>query len=149
MASGAGGLGPNGIGEGRIDNLLIDSSAHVVTGAGVLVAMVAAAVLVGVHAWRNEAIGRPAGLAIGASVVALTAQALIGIKLLDQGQGITQLYIHYIGGLAPLGAFLLAGWVARGGSGPSSRVLAALIWLGLLSALMAFTIGRAYANSFG
>ena len=98
------------------------------------------------HAVRNEAIRGPAKLSIGGAVLALAAQVLLGIKLLDQGQGIVQLYIHYVGGLIPMAAFLAAGWFASGDSGKSSRGLAVLMTVGYASTLMAFFIGRAYAN---
>ncbi len=134
------------LGDGRLDNIIIDSSAHLVTGVVVVVTMTLATGLIGRHAIQGEAIGRPAALAIVAAQLALTVQLLLGIKLLDQGQGIVQLYIHYIGGLVPLGAFLVGGWVARGDSVRSSRILAALLLVGYVSALMAFLIGRAYAS---
>ncbi len=135
------------LGDGRLDNLIIDRSVHLGVGVAVLVTMVGATLLVVRHAIRAEPIGRPAGLSLAAAQVALVAQALIGIKLLDQGQGIVQLYIHYLGGLLPLGVFLVAGWLARGDDPRSSRILAGLLVLGSLSAVMAFTIGRSYANS--
>ncbi|NNF53659.1 MAG: hypothetical protein HKN03_04360 [Acidimicrobiales bacterium] len=134
------------LGDGRIDNIIISSTVHVVTGIVVLLTMTAATGLTLRHAGRNEAIGSPAKVSIGAAAIALACQVLIGIKLLDQGQGIVQLYIHYVGGLIPMGAFLAAGWFARGDSGRSSRALAALMIVGYASALMAFFIGRAYAT---
>ena len=136
----------SGLGDGRIDNIIIDRSAHLVSGVVVLVTMTLAFAVVTRHAIRNEPIERPAFVAIGLAQVSLTVQVLLGIKLLDQGQGILQLYIHYVGGLMPLGAFLIGGWVARGDSGRSSRILAGLLAVGYLSALLAFFIGRAYVN---
>jgi hypothetical protein len=140
-------LASSGLGDGRIDNFIIDTSVHLVTGVLVVAAMTVTTVLVGRHALRNEPIGRPASISVAVATAVLAVQALVGIKLLDQGQGILQLYIHYIGGLLPLGVFLAAGWFARGDTARSSRVLAGLIALGWLSAIMAFTIGRAYADS--
>ncbi len=141
----------SGLGDGRIDNLIIDSSVHLVTGVVVLVTMTAAVVSVGVHAFRGETISRPTFVSIGVAQVALAVQLLLGIKLLDQGQGIVQLYIHYVGGLIPLGAFLVGGWFCTGDGradgGRRVRVLAVLLAIGELSAFMAFFIGRAYANS--
>ena len=147
MSAALASLGPNGIGEGQLDNIIIDRSVHLGVGVGVMVAMLAATGLVLGHAWRREPIGRAAGAAVVAAQVVLAAQMLIGIKLLDQGQGIVQLYIHYIGGLLPLGLFLVAGWMARGDDERSTRILAALLVVGSLSAVMAFTIGRSYANN--
>ena len=134
------------IGDGRLDNIIIDRSAHLVSGAVVLITMTIALGLVLRHALRNEAVTRPTQISLAAAQVSLTVQLLLGIKLLDQGQGIVQLYIHYIGGLIPLGALLVGGWVARGDSGRSARILAGLLAVGYVSAFMAFVIGRAYVN---
>lgn len=135
-----------GLGDGRIDNFVIDRSVHLGVGVAVLVSMTVAVALVLRRAIADEPVDRPAGLAMAVAQLVLIVQVLLGIKLLDQGQGIAQLYIHYIGGLMPLGAFLAGGWLARGDSGRSSRILAALLAVGYLSALMAFFIGRAYVN---
>lgn len=136
----------SGLGDGRIDNMIIDRSAHLVSGVIVLVTMTVATAAVVRHAIRDEALTRPSYLAVAAAQVSLTVQLLLGIKLLDQGQGILQLYIHYVGGLIPLGAFLVGGWLARGDTGRSSRIFAGLLLVGYVSALMAFFIGRAYVN---
>ncbi len=135
------------LGDGRLDNIIISSSAHLWTGVAVLVTMTTVVVLVGRHAMRNEPVGRSTYLALFLAQVALAVQILLGIKLLDQGQGISQLYIHYVGGLIPMGAFLAGGWFARGDTGRSTRILGVLIAIGYLSALMAFFIGRSFANS--
>lgn len=135
------------LGDGRIDNIIISSSVHLATGVVVLLSMAAATSLVVRHAIRNEAVNSTTRIALLAAQLSLIVQVLLGIKLLDQGQGIVQLYIHYVGGLIPLGAFLAAGWFARGDSPKSSRVLAVLLMVGALSAFMAFFIGRAFANA--
>lgn len=137
----------NHLGDGRIDNFIIDSSVHLTTGVIVLITMTLATVLLGRHALRNEAVARSSMIVMAIAQVALIAQILLGIKLLDQGQGISQLYIHYVGGLIPMGAFLLGGWVARGDDGRSSRILFGLVVVGYVSALMAFFIGRSFANA--
>ncbi len=137
----------NHLGDGRIDNFIVDSSVHLTTGILVLVTMTAATLLVGRHAVRGEALNRSSLLVMVVAQIVLIAQILLGIKLLDQGQGIVQLYIHYVGGLIPMGAFLLGGWVARGDSPRSSRILFGLLVIGYVSALMAFFIGRSFANA--
>ncbi len=134
------------IGDGRIDNFIIDSSVHLALGVAVLITLSAAVGLVGWDALQNRALSRWSRISILLTQIVLTLQVLMGIKLLDQGQGISQLYIHYVGGLIPLGTFLLAGWVARGDTGRSTRILAGLIGIGLMSAAMAFFIGQAYVN---
>lgn len=134
------------LGDGRIDNWIIDASVHVTTGVLVLVTMTFAAGWILRLAVLGAALDRTARWSLAAAQVVLGVQILLGIKLLDQGQGIGQLYIHYVGGLMPMGAFLAGGWLARGHSPRSTRVLAALLMFGWLSATMAFVIGRAYVN---
>ncbi len=135
------------LGDGRIDNWIIPSSVHVTVGILVLVSMTAAVGWIGWLAIKGRTLDLVGKVILAVAQVVLALQILIGIKLLDQGQGIVQLYIHYIGGLAPMAAFLVGGWWVRGDTVRSNRVLAALIALGWLSAFMAFTIGRQYANA--
>ena len=70
-------------------------------------------------------------------------QVLIGIKLLDQGLGPLQLYIHYLGGLGAFFFYLLLYWlpvrVREARWTPFS-----LSSLAFLFAFMAFTIGSSY-----
>jgi len=136
------------LGDGRIDNYVIDSSVHLAMGVVVLVAMVGAAawlVRLAVAGREVDRVGQ--GLVIAAQV-SLAVQVLLGIKLLDQGQGIAQLYIHYVGGALPLGLFLAAGWFGFRDPVRRTRLLAVLTTAGLVSATMAFFIGQAYANRF-
>ncbi len=135
------------LGDGRIDNWIISSSVHVALGVLVLVSMTAAVVWIGRLAVQNRPIDLAGKITLTVAQLVLALQVLVGIKLLDQGQGIVQLYIHYIGGLTPMGAFLVGGWWVRGDTPRSNRVLAVLIAVGWLSAIMAFFIGRAYANA--
>jgi hypothetical protein len=135
-----------GLDDGRIDNWIIDSSVHVTIGLLVLVTMTAAVLWTGRLALAGRALDRPGRVLLGVTQVVLALQVLLGIKLLDQGQGIQQLYIHYVGGLIPLAAFLVGGWWVRPDTAGRNRVLAVLLLIGWLSALMAFFIGRAYVN---
>jgi len=134
------------VGDGVIDNFIISSAAHFWWGTLTLAVLLVSVALL---AWdvKNS---RPASTSTRwtflAAQIALVGQALLGIKLLDQGQGIIQLYIHYIGGLIPLGVFLAGGWLARGDTTRSARILLALMCIGLGSGVMAFTIGQAYVN---
>lgn len=135
-----------GLGDGRIDNVIVDSSVHVAVGVAVLLSMTVAAGWVAWLSVRSVVLDRAGRVAIAAAQAVLAVQVLLGIKLLDQGQGIGQLYIHYVGGLIPLGAFLVAGWWVRPDTVGRTRVVAALLVVGWLSAVMAFFIGRAYVN---
>jgi hypothetical protein len=134
------------LGDGRIDNWIIPSSVHVTVGVLVVLAMTASLAWVGRLALANRPLDRAGRIIITVTQAILALQVLIGIKLLDQGQGILQLYIHYVGGLIPLGVFLVGGWWVRGETPRSTRILATLIAIGWLSAGMAFTIGWSYAN---
>ncbi len=137
------------LGDGAIDNYVIDSSVHVTVGVIVLLAMAACAFQLVRLALAGRPVDRLARVLLAAAQLALAVQALLGIKLLDQGQGVVQLYIHYVGGLIPLGLFLGAGWFAWRTEARRTRVLAALTTIGLVSAVMAFSIGHQYANRGG
>lgn len=132
--------------DGVIDNIFVSPSVHEAVGGVVLLAMVIATVWTARLALRGQPVGTSGRVALIAAQVALMVQALIGIKLLDQGLGVAQLYIHYVGGLIPLGLFIGAGWVAWTDPVKRVRVTAVLSTLGLLSAGMAFVIGRAYVQ---
>jgi len=82
------------------------------------------------------------GLFIVTQVV-VAAQLLVGIKLLDQGLGPMQLYVHYLGGTGVLFFYLLFYWLPApmSRSGWSATVLTGLAFL---FALMTFTIGEMY-----
>ena len=137
------------LGDGKIDNYVVDSSVHVTVGVIVLLTMAACTFQLVRLALAGKPVDRLARVLLATAQISLAAQALLGIKLLDQGQGVVQLYIHYIGGLAPLGFFLAAGWFSWRSEARRTKVLAALTTLGLLSAGMAFTIGQQYANRGG
>lgn len=140
-------LGADGpYGDGTIDNLVLRSSVHRTSGAIVVIAMVVATVYVGRLALRRQAMNRTGRIMLAVAQLSLMVQALLGIKLLDQNQGSNQLYIHYVGGLMPLGFFLAAGWFGRSDSPTRTRWLAVLTAVGMLSAAMAFFIGQAYVN---
>ncbi|CAN5436689.1 hypothetical protein BH10ACT1_BH10ACT1_36270 [soil metagenome] len=131
---------------GRIDNLILQPAVHRTSGVIVLVAMVAASAYLAKLAFAGKRMDRNGRILLAVAQVMLMVQALLGIKLLDQGMGANQLYIHYVGGLMPLGFFLAAGWFGRSDSATRTRVLAALTVVGMLSAGMAFFIGQAYVN---
>ena len=133
-------------GDGTIDNWFLRSSVHRTSGVVVVVAMVAATVKLGRLALAGRALDRGGRVLLAVAQLTLMVQALLGIKLLDQNMGSNQLYIHYLGGLLPLGFFLAAGWFGRIGSRTGTRVLAVLTTVGLASAAMAFFIGQSYVN---
>lgn len=134
------------LGEGTIDNWIVESSVHVAVGVLVLVSLTAALGWTARLALAGRTLDLTGRIVITVAQVVLAAQILLGIKLLDQGQGINQLYIHYIGGLIPLAVFLGAGWWLRADTPRKTQLLAALVAVGWISAVMAFFIGQEYAN---
>lgn len=134
------------MGRGAIDNYVISPDLHRWVGLTVLVALAATTVWVARLAVTRRPVERGAVALIVVTELVLMAQALLGIKLLDQGSGFNQLYIHYIGGLTPLGLFMLAGWTGWRRIGRSAVPLAALVLAGTASAVMAFVIGQQFVN---
>lgn len=132
--------------DGVIDNIFVSPNVHEAVGGVVLLAMLVATGWTGRLALAGRPLGGGAKISLITAQVALMVQALIGIKLLDQGLGVAQLYIHYVGGLIPLGLFMGAGWIAWRNPVTQTRVTALLALAGLLSAGMAFVIGRAYVQ---
>src|SRR5690349_14577328 len=121
-----------------IDKLILDPSIHVIIGGLVLVSTLVSALLVGWLAWRRQTLSRAANVALIATQLILMAQALIGIKLLDQGLGTVQIYIHYIGGLAPLMFFMLLYWLPIQRPQLKARLAAAAATGAFVFALMTF-----------
>jgi hypothetical protein len=76
--------------------------------------------------------------------VTLMVQVLIGIKLLDQGLGPLQLYIHYLGGVAPLGFTLLFYWLPGADSIVKSRRAAIATTSSFAFVLLTFAVGSMY-----
>jgi len=96
--------------------------------------------------WRGIAVSTKARISIIVAQLALMFQALIGVKLLDQGAGVLQLYVHYLGGLAPLGFFLAASWWPIENKRLQARILTAATIGAFLFSFMSFTIGRSYVR---
>jgi heme A synthase len=129
-----------------IDALWLPPWVHAAVGGLVLLATFVAAALLGWRAYRGLPPGRGGHASLIAAQVILMVQALIGIKLLDQGLGPKQLYIHYVGGLAPLMFMLLFYWLPPRSQQrrwtPFGLSSAAFVF-----AVMAFTIGQSYVAS--
>ena len=134
------------LGGGKIDNFIVQPWVHRLNGALVIAALAATAVWLTWSAVKRRPFDRPGQVLVVVSQVLLMVQALLGIKLLDQGMGVVQLYIHYVGGMLPLGFFLVVGWFRFADPVRRARVLAVLVDVGLLCAVMAFVIGQAYVN---
>jgi heme A synthase len=134
------------LGGGKIDNFIVSPSVHRFNGGLVLASLLAAAVWLTWLAVKRRPFDGRARVLVAVSQVFLMIQVLLGIKLLDQGMGVVQLYIHYVGGMLPLGFFLIVGWFRFADPVRRARVLAVLVDVGLLCAVMAYLIGQAYVN---
>src|SRR5690625_1117979 len=94
-----------------IDSLWVPPTVNIYSGMVVLLTTLVALVVTTVLAWRRREIGSGARAVLIVAQVTLMIQAVIGIKLLDQGLGPLQLFIHYLGGLGPLAFFFLYYWL--------------------------------------
>ncbi|CAM3650555.1 Cytochrome b561 domain-containing protein [Deinococcus saxicola] len=95
---------------------------------------------------RSPSLGGWRNAALIAFQIALMVQALIGIKLLDQGLGTVQKYVHYLGGLGALGLVMLYYWLPKRDAADSSRKALGLTVASLAFVLMTFVIGGLYAR---
>jgi len=129
-----------------IDSIWVPPSVHLFSGMIVLLATLAAMIVTGYLAWRKRPIGAGASAVMIVAQLALMVQAVIGIKLLDQGLGPLQLFIHYLGGLGPLLFFFVYYWLPR--DVRVRRWTATIVTSSaFLFAIMAFGIGQSYVAS--
>ena len=129
-----------------IDQIGVSPQVHVMTGVTVLWITLASFLVATLFALRKKPLPGWTKILFIATQVLLMVQALIGIKLLDQGSGVMQLYIHYLGGLGPLLFFMLMYWFPNRDALKQSRLMALVTGGAFAFALMAYTIGGAYAN---
>lgn len=129
-----------------IDQIGVPPTVHLWVGVAVLTMTLVSFLVAVLYVLRRQTL--PAwtkGLFIVTQII-LMVQALIGIKLLDQGSGTVQLYIHYLGGLSPLLFFMLIYWFPTRDALKHSRIAALVAGSAFVFAFMAFTIGSAYSN---
>lgn len=127
-----------------IDSISLTPNVHVMTGALALLGSVLALIGTGWAAWKQR---KFTALAQGSLIlfqVILIIQVLVGIKLLDQGLGPLQLFIHYLGGLAALGFCLAFYWLPITNDVRKSRLAVGIAGLSVVFVLMTFVIGSMY-----
>jgi len=126
-----------------IDDIWLPSSVHFAVGTTVVVTTLASFVTALVLAFKRRPLTPFAHVLFIVTQVSLAVQLLIGIKLLDQGLGPLQLYVHYLGGTGTLFFYLLLYWLpAR--TRQARWVPSVLTGLSFFFALMSFTIGEMY-----
>jgi hypothetical protein len=127
-----------------IDQIAVSPAFHVVAGSLVLVGNLLLLLVAGRLALKKAPFTPLAqGVFIFFTVV-LLAQALVGIKLLDQGLGVLQLFIHYLGGLAPLAFIIILSWLPDRGPVVRSRRVAGLAALSAVFVVLTFGVGSMY-----
>lgn len=126
-----------------IDELWLPSSVHFAVGTAVILTTLASMVAAAVFALRRKPLPKWVPSLFIVTQVVVAGQLLIGIKLLDQGLGPLQLYVHYLGGTGVLFFYLLLYWLPaqtrKSGWAPT-----VLTGLAFAFALMTFTIGEMY-----
>lgn len=127
-----------------IDSIILTPNMHMTTGALVLLGSLIALAGTGWSAWKQKRFTALAQASLIFFQLTLMVQILVGIKLLDQGLGPLQLFIHYLGGVAPLGFCLLFYWLPITKDILRSRVAVGVAGLSMVFAVMTFAIGSMY-----
>ncbi|WP_235183174.1 hypothetical protein [Deinococcus phoenicis] len=126
--------------------MIVQPQLHLMVGVLVLLTSLAAVVTTGRGAFRLKRFGRTEhGVFIAAQIV-LMLQVMIGIKLLDQGMGTLQKYVHYIGGAGALGLLVLYYWLPKTSEQSSARQALGVSVASLVFVALAFFVGGLYAR---
>ncbi|MDQ7030245.1 MAG: hypothetical protein Q9O62_10945 [Ardenticatenia bacterium] len=129
-----------------IDRIVVPPSVHIAAGGVLFLVAAAALVLTALEARRRHPLSRTTVSVLAALQLLLLAQTLIGIKLLDQGHGVRQLYIHYVGGFAPIGLYLVLSWLPLRDEVRRTYATAAVTGLTFVFVLLTFAVGSMYVN---
>ncbi len=124
-----------------IDSIIVTPTVHMTVGATVLVTNFIFLIIVAWLVWQKKAFSTLAGLFFILFQVAMMLQVLIGIKLLDQGLGPLQFYIHYLGGLAPLALCLIFFWLPTTNTIAKTRRLLAVAVISFFFIFLTFAVG--------
>lgn len=126
-----------------IDQIWVQPAVHFWLGMAVLLSTLLSVGITMTFALRKAPLNRTVYAAFLVAQLSLMLQVLVGIKLLDQGLGPLQLYIHYLGGLGAFFFYLLFYWLPK--NFREKRWTAfSMSSLGFLFAFMAFSIGSMY-----
>lgn len=127
-----------------IDSTIVPPSVHITVGLLVLITSVLALGVTGWAAWKRQDFSTRSQLSLILFQAALMVQILIGVKLLDQGLGPLQAYIHFLGGMAPIAFCLILYWLPVTNALRKSRIAAGVAALSFVFVLMTFAIGSMY-----
>ena len=129
-----------------LDRIIVQPALHRGFGELVMLTTLVTALFFLYLVWRKQPLNQGARVLTILCQLVLMGQALLGIKLLDQGMGTIQLYVHYLGGLGPLLFFLVYYWF------PSRDAIRQTRWAALAAsgafcfAILSYTIGGLYAR---
>ena len=129
-----------------LDRIIVQPALHLGFGELVMLTTLVTALFLLYLVWRKQPLNQGARVLTILCQLVLMGQALLGIKLLDQGMGTIQLYVHYLGGLGPLLFFLVYYWF------PSRDAIRQTRWAALAAsgafcfAILSYTIGGLYAR---
>ncbi|GJM41529.1 MAG: hypothetical protein DHS20C20_18110 [Ardenticatenaceae bacterium] len=127
-----------------IDSIFVAPAVHMAVGSLVLLTNLIFLITVAWLVWQKKEFSPLAGFFFVLFQAALMLQALIGIKLLDQGLGHLQLYIHYLGGLAPLAFCLIYYWLPTPEGTAKNRRLLVIAIASFFFVLLTFAVGSMY-----
>lgn len=119
---------------------------HLGVGTVVLIATLASLIIAGWFAWKKQPLSTLAFRIFIVTQVALMLQILVGVSLLDQGFGPLQVYVHYLGGMAPIAFFLLFYWLRTSDKLKETRLATFVAGAAFVFVLMTFTIGSMYVR---
>lgn len=129
-----------------MDEFIIQPALHSAVGGVTLLTAIVASIIL----WRGasqKTFGRVQQASLIALQILLMLQAAVGIKLLDQGMGVIQKYVHYLGGLGAIGLLMLFYWLPKHGEADTAKKAAWLSSASLLFVVMTFFIGQMYVKS--
>lgn len=129
-----------------MDEIIIQPQLHLVLGALVLLTSLVTVVVTGRGSLRLGQFGRSGQGVFIAAQILLMVQALVGVKLLDQGMGTLQKYVHYLGGLGALGLLVLYYWLPKPSARSAARQALTLSVASLVFVALAFFVGGMYAR---
>ena len=129
-----------------MDEIIIPPAVHSAVGGIALLVALVTAVLTWVGA-RRGTFGKAQAASLIVLQIALMLQAAVGIKLLDQGMGVVQKYVHYLGGLGSVGLLMLFYWLPKRSEADTANKAAWLTTASLLFVAMTFFIGQMYVKS--
>jgi hypothetical protein len=128
-----------------IDRIVVPTSVHIIVGILLIVVTSIATLIFLLLAKQNRPLNTAAKVSLAATELILLVQVLIGIKLLDQGQGVFQLYVHYLGAILPVGLLITMRWLPIFEK-HQVRITAAVMVVTLASVIMTATIGSAFVR---